>query len=1042
MATVVDRYIIGVELKGGKTVQRDINAMASSSRKGITALGALRAALVVVASAAILGRLLKTADTLTELQNRLRLVTRNQRELIAVQNSLFQISQRTRTSFEANILVFQRLAQSTTGLGFRYKDLLEITELVGLATLLSGSAADTAAAGLRQFAQGLASGAIQGDELTSVVENLPRLAASVAKELGIAAGALKTFNRATPGAITVGVVLRGLKKDAKALGLEFETTQKTIGQGFQVLANAALLFTGSLSLSSGAGRFLADTMITLADNIHLVAAAIVALIGVFLLSFAVKQVIRLVRVIAFLGLTSKKSLGILRIGLLAIASPFRLLTGLGRGVIAVFSIIPRVLIAIRTAVVGLRAAFLALRFAMVSATAAGTLLAAAVASPLLVGIATVAALVSAFFFFREDIKKTIDAMGGFTGIFNTVATNGFVFFRLLFTQFDLFTRAAQEKMIDFGNSIKIGYASISDSIKGFFSGILIDMTTFVNKGIDKINKLISAGNKALPEKFAADLIPTIDTTIFQFDPTDIGAITNEFSGAGEAFAKAYQDGVSGILEKGGPTEIIKEKLSDLLAKLKEFGGADIKIDSEALEAFALDAEKARLELAKADKAAQAAKRALDGLLSSISPLLAAEIKLAKAQKIINDAIEKGVKISGQAIDKDTLSVLVKRRLTREIVGVGNALVELAEKQQLANQAFDDGVISAQELTRRMRELKLEFLADDKSFTGGIERGLLKVGDMFADLATITEETMTNAFGGIEDGLVSLIRTGNANLSEFVNGIADDITKLFVRSQITQPLFEKFVGGKEEGISGFLGKLFGDKDAPGAADKAKNIVPGNLIVQGNIVTGKGPLGAAGLLGVTDEIAGEGKAGDALQEAIKGPFDSFIDRISGVFSGLKDGLGGLFDKLPFDLGGLFSGLTSGLGGIFGSLTSGLGGILSSVLGGLGGAGGGLGSTLLGIGASLFGFANGGQFDVGGTGGVDSQIVAFKASPNERVSVETPQQQKANGGRELVTEIHHHKTIIQVSTPDVAGFDRNQGQITARIDAQNERARRRNR
>lgn len=1041
MATIVDRYIIGVELKGGKTVQRDINAMAKSSRKGITALGALRAALVVVASAAILGRLLKTADTLTELQNRLRLVTRNQRELIAVQNSLFQISQRTRTSFEANILVFQRLAQSTTGLGFRYKDLLEITELVGLATLLSGSSADTAAAGLRQFAQGLASGAIQGDELTSVVENLPRLAASVAKELGIAAGALKTFNRATPGAITVGVVLRGLKKDAKALGLEFETTQKTIGQGFQVLANAALLFTGSLSLSSGAGRFLADTMITLADNIHLVAAAIVALLGVFLLSFAIKQVIGLVRVIAFLGLTSKKSLGILRLVLLAVASPLRLLAALGRGVIVVFSIIPRVLIAIRTAVVGLRAAFLALRFAMVSATAAGTLLAAAVASPLLIGIAVVAALVGAFFFFREDIKKTIDVMGGFTGIFNTVATNGFVFFRLLFTQFDLFTRAAKEKMIDFGNGIKIGYGSVSDSIKGFFSGILRDTAEFINEGIRLVNKLISAGNKALPEKFAANLLPEIDVSKFGFSPTDIGDITNEYAGAGEAFAKAYQDGVSGILEKGGPTEIIKEKLSDLLAKLKEFGGIDFVIDSAALEALALDAEKTRLELDKADKAAQAAKRALDGLLSSISPLLAAEIKLAKAQKIINDAIENGVKISGQAIDKDTLSVLVKRRLTREIVGVGNALIELEEKQLLANKAFDAGIISAQELAKRMRELKLEFLADDKSFTGGIERGLLKVGDMFRDLASITEEVMTDAFGGIEDGLISLIRTGNANLSEFVNGIADDITKLFVRSQITQPLFEKFAAGKEGGIAGAIGKLFGEK--PAAADKAKNIVPGNLIVQGNIVTGKGPLGAAGLLGVTDEIAGEGKAGDALQEAIKGPFDSFVDRISGVFSGLKDGLGNMFSKLPFDLGGLFSGLTSGLGGIFGSLTSGLGGILSSVLGGLGGAGGGIASTLIGIGASLFGFAKGGSFDVGGTGGIDSQIVAFKASPNERVSVETPQQQRANGGGQaVVTEIHHHKTIIQVSTPDVAGFDRNQGQITARIDAQNERARRRNR
>lgn len=1042
MATVVDRYIIGVELKGGKAVQRDINAMASSSRKGITALGALRAALVVVASAAILGRILKTADTLTELQNRLRLVTRNQRELVAVQNALFKVSQRTRTSFEGSIVLFQRLSQATTGLNFTYRELIDLTEAVALAVALSGSDAETAAAGVKQFAQGLSAGALQGEELTSVVENLSRLAITIGKEFKVSGGSLKALNRQTPGIIELSRLINALKKDAKNLNSEFETTQKTIGQGFQVLSNAALLFVGNLSLATGAGRLMADTMIVLADNIHIVFLAITALIGAFLLSFAIKQVIGLVRIVAFLGLTSKKSLGILRLGLLALMSPFRLLAKLGRGVIFVFSIIPRILIAIRGAVVGLRAAFLALRFAMISVTAAGTLLAAAVASPLLVGIAVVAALVGAFFFFRADIKKTIDALGGFTGIFNTVATHGFVFFRLLFTQFELFTKAAKEKMIDFGNSIKIGYATISDNIKGFFSGILTGLANFVNDGIQIINKLISAGNKALPEKFAANLIPEIDTDVFGFTPTDIGDITNEFSGAGEAFAKAYQDGVAGILEKGGPTEIIKSELSDLVAKLREFAGVDIKLDSESLDKFAKGAQDIRLELSKNDKAAQAAKRSLDSLLSSISPLLAAEIKLAKAQKIINDAVEKGIKISGQAIDKDVLSALVKRRLTREIVGVGNATAEFEEKQQLLNQALADGIITTKELAKAMRELRLEFLAEDVSFTAGIERGLLKVGDMFGDLASIVEDTMTNAFKGIEDGLVSLIRTGNFNLSEFVNGIADDVTKVFIRSQITQPLFEKFAAGKEGGIAGFIGKLFGDKDAPGAADKAKNIVPGNLIVQGNIVTSKGPLGAAGLLGGVGAVDGEGKAGDAIQEAIKGPFDGFIERISGVFGSLKDGIGNLFSKLPFDLGGLFSGLTSGLGGIFGSLTSSLGGLLSSVLGGLGGGGGGLASTLVGIGASLFGFANGGQFKVGGQGGVDSQIVAFKATPREEVTVSTPAQQNAANGVPSVTEIHHHKTIIQVSTPDVAGFDRNQGQIAARQDAQNEKARRRNR
>jgi archaellum component FlaC len=46
-------------------------------------------------------------------------------------------------------------------------------------------------------------------------------------------------------------------------------------------------------------------------------------------------------------------------------------------------------------------------------------------------------------------------------------------------------------------------------------------------------------------------------------------------------------------------------------------------------------------------------------------------------------------------------------------------------------------------------------------------------------------------------------------------------------------------------------------------------------------------------------------------------------------------------------------------------------------------------------LFGFADGGSFVVGGTGGIDSQTVAFKASPNERVTITKPGQDSGGGG-----------------------------------------------
>lgn len=43
----------------------------------------------------------------------------------------------------------------------------------------------------------------------------------------------------------------------------------------------------------------------------------------------------------------------------------------------------------------------------------------------------------------------------------------------------------------------------------------------------------------------------------------------------------------------------------------------------------------------------------------------------------------------------------------------------------------------------------------------------------------------------------------------------------------------------------------------------------------------------------------------------------------------------------------------------------------------------------------FASGGSFNVGGVGGTDSQLVAFRATPNERVDILTPEQQRMAGG-----------------------------------------------
>lgn len=64
---------------------------------------------------------------------------------------------------------------------------------------------------------------------------------------------------------------------------------------------------------------------------------------------------------------------------------------------------------------------------------------------------------------------------------------------------------------------------------------------------------------------------------------------------------------------------------------------------------------------------------------------------------------------------------------------------------------------------------------------------------------------------------------------------------------------------------------------------------------------------------------------------------------------------------------------------------------------------------------GFATGGAFMVGGSGGTDSQLVRFLASPDERVTIETPAQQRTGrGGIQVLVNVDASSGNVGVQAP----------------------------
>lgn len=170
----------------------------------------------------------------------------------------------------------------------------------------------------------------------------------------------------------------------------------------------------------------------------------------------------------------------------------------------------------------------------------------------------------------------------------------------------------------------------------------------------------------------------------------------------------------------------------------------------------------------------------------------------------------------------------------------------------------------------------------------------------------------------------------------------------------------------------------------AADKAKAEEDKNFEKQLKLAhRGKDPQDVvsglrAGLKEYRKEVLAIGKlTKETLVDAfhhVENAFVSFITTADYSMKGLEKTAAKLIQSLFEDITRLL-------------LRMALAGIINGATGGGGGAAVG-GGVLL---ANLAGkFAHGGSFDVAGSGGTDSQLVQFMATPGERVTVQTPQQQ----------------------------------------------------
>ncbi|XTC99102.1 tape measure protein [Enterobacter hormaechei] len=282
-------YDIELNIQGLLTAQQRVNQRLDVMERGFDSttrsiesteqsMSSLSRVAIALTAALSVRQVAEYADAWATVNNKLANSLRPSEQLADVTERVFNITQQTRGSLDATASLYARLERATRQYGTSADDLSKLTTIINQGFVVSGATAQEAENAIIQLSQGLASGALRGEEFNSVNEQGNRLIVALADSMGVSIGEMR--NMAAQGELTTEAVVNGLLSQGVTIGEEFAKTTTTVSQALQVAGNNITKFFGENStVKTGAGIF-NDAVVTASENIGILSGALTAVAAI------------------------------------------------------------------------------------------------------------------------------------------------------------------------------------------------------------------------------------------------------------------------------------------------------------------------------------------------------------------------------------------------------------------------------------------------------------------------------------------------------------------------------------------------------------------------------------------------------------------------------------------------------------------------------------------------------------------------------------------------------------------------------------------
>lgn len=178
---------------------------------------------------------LSFSDTQTQIIARLGLMNDGLQDTMQLNEMIYQSAQRSRASYTSTADAIAKMGLNAGNAFSSNQELIAFMESVNKQFAIGGGSAAAMEGAMVQLTQAMASGALRGEELNSILDAAPGIARNIEQYMGWASGSIKQY--AEDGMVTAEVVKNAMLASADEINEQFQSMPMTLSQAMTQLQN-------------------------------------------------------------------------------------------------------------------------------------------------------------------------------------------------------------------------------------------------------------------------------------------------------------------------------------------------------------------------------------------------------------------------------------------------------------------------------------------------------------------------------------------------------------------------------------------------------------------------------------------------------------------------------------------------------------------------------------------------------------------------------------------------------------------------------------